>query len=59
MKLIANKESYGFLGRHWLKGDVDKVEEGTKFPEHFDRIDEGPKAETPMPEAPKKHKKQS
>jgi hypothetical protein len=39
IKLIANKESYGFLGKLWAKGDVVEVEKGTKYPEdHFDLI---------------------
>lgn len=39
IKLIANKESYGFLGRLWEKGDSVEVDKDVKYPEeHFDKI---------------------
>ena len=54
MKLVSNKESYGFLGRHWIKGDIVEVSPETIYPhEHFDVIE----GETPKEVKPKAKKK--
>lgn len=60
MKIVANKESYGFQGKLWKKGDSEEVSEGEKFPkEHFDIVgdfkDEEVKAPHVKPETKKKH----
>lgn len=40
MKLKAKCDSYGFLGKYHYKGDIVEVEEGTKFPEHFEILED-------------------
>jgi hypothetical protein len=39
IKLLANKESFGFLDRHWIKGMIIEVSKEVKYPEHFDLIE--------------------
>lgn len=54
MKLISNKESYGFLGKFWAKGDVVEIEPGVNYPhEHFDVI-KGEEVESKKPKVKKK-----
>lgn len=52
MKIIANKESYGFKGGLYQKGDIVEVSEGENYPkEHFDIIKEaGSELKKPEPE---------
>ena len=35
MILVADRASYGFLGRLWKKGEEAEVPEGTPCPRHF------------------------
>ena len=57
MKLISNKESYGFLGRLWIKGEIVEIESSVNYPkEHFDVI-EGEKHDEEVKEIKPKVKK--
>lgn len=57
MILVADRASYGFLGRLWKKGDQVEVAKGTNFPHHFhvlvpDAPDPEPVKAPPAVEAP-------
>lgn len=57
MKIISNKESYGFLGRLWIKGEIEEIKPGSVYPkEHFDVI-EGEKHDEEVKEIKPKVKK--
>lgn len=59
MKVVANKDSYGFQDRGWIKGEIANVKDAS-FPEakHFNNLDGSPlveeKKEEVKAEKPKK-----
>ena len=54
MKIVANKDSFGFQDRGWIKGDIAIVKDAN-FPEakHFNNLDG-----SPLVEAKKEEKKE-
>lgn len=61
MKVVANKDSFGFQNKGWKKGDIAEVK-NADFPEakHFENLDGSPLVkEVAAKAAPKKSKEEA